>query len=67
MATVVDRISRSDDRFPAFCRWLVDTGMEMADLLYMIEKPSHWQAEFNEFCEKTEKPSEPDDRIERDE
>lgn len=45
----IDRISRADDRFPGFCRWMVEQGMEMDDLLYMIDKTHHWQIEWNEY------------------
>ncbi len=57
----IERISLSDDRFPAFARWMAEQGMEMADLLYMIEKPNHWQTEFNEFLHQTEKSPESDE------
>lgn len=49
-----ERITRDHDKFPDFCRYMVDEGMEMADLLYMIQKPSHWQVEWNVFIRANE-------------
>lgn len=62
MNGTVERIRISHDRFPAFARHMADEGMEMADMLYMLEKPWKWQVEFNAFLEKNERRPSRDER-----